>query len=99
MFLEDALGYFSETLILCVLIGKILVFDHDHIDLSAVRSAGVQRDHAGTVVRTEIGVGAELGAFTLILAVAVGAVPVSAEDSFLFPAALRGIINDYFNFE
>jgi len=54
-----------------------------------VRGAGIQRDDARAVVRAEIRVGAELRAFPLVLAVAVGAMPVPTKDRFLLHAGLR----------
>ena len=80
MLFKHALCDFLKALILCGLVRQIIVFNYDHVDLSAVRGAGIQCDDAGTIVRAEIRVGAELGALPLILAVTIGAMPVAAKD-------------------
>lgn len=49
MLLEDALCDFSEALILCGLVRQIIIFNYDHVDLSAVGGAGIQCDDAGTI--------------------------------------------------
>ena len=59
---KNALCDFSKTLILCGLVRQIIIFNYDHVDLSAVRGAGIQRDNAGSIIRVEICVGVKIGA-------------------------------------
>ena len=72
-----------------VLLMGTLVFKRQDIDLSAVCGASVQRDHPGAVVGTEVRVRPELGTFVFIPRVAVGTMPVAAEDRLFFCAGLR----------
>ena len=74
-----------------VLLMGTLIFKRQDINLSAVCGAGVQRDHPGAVVGTEIRVRPELGAFAFISRVAIGTMPVAAEDRLLFRAGLRRV--------
>ena len=55
---------------------------------AAVGGAGVQRDDAGAVIGAEIRVRPELGAAVLIDGMAIGAMPVAAEDRLFLQAGL-----------
>ena len=68
-----------------------LVFENDDVHFPTEGGAGVQRDHPGAVVGTEIRVRPELGAFAFISRVAIGTMPVAAEDRLLFRAGLRRV--------
>ena len=88
MLFENTPCDFSKALILCGLVWQI-IFNYDHVDLSAVRGAGIQCDYVGTIVRAKIRIGSELRAPTLIFAVTVGAMPMATEDRLFLHAGLR----------
>lgn len=68
-----------------------LVVKNKRIHFTAVGGAGVQGNDAWALVGAEIRVGAERRALVLKLCVALRAIPVPAEDRFLFQAGLRRV--------
>ena len=67
----------------------ISIVENKDVHFAAVRCTGVQRDHPGAVVGTEIRIWPELGTLVFVPGVAVGTMPVATEDRLLFRVGLR----------
>ena len=69
-------------------VSELPIPQDQQIHPAAVGGAGVQRDDAGAVIGAEIRVRPELGAAVLIDGMAIGAMPVAAEDRLFLQAGL-----------